>query len=63
MGRPAKPEIERFEITREQHAFARDRVDFLAARPMTDRSLTDLLANAYVLGLQDAVEWMESAKV
>ena len=54
MGRRAKEEIERFTVTRGQHDLALDRVRFLAKWPMTDRKLTDLLANAYLLGIQDA---------
>lgn len=58
MGRPAKTALERIEITRGDHAFIRGRVDFLATWPMTDRSLMNLLANAYLLGLIEAAEVM-----
>lgn len=45
---------ERIEVTREQHELALKRTSFLLH--MTDRSLQDLIANAWVQGVIDTTE-------
>lgn len=48
-------------VTREQHSFARRRVEFLTdAMGLQTVPLMDLLANAYVQGLVDATETYEA---
>lgn len=53
-----RPDLERYEVTRAQNEFMRDRVDFLTT--MADRPLIDLLANAYFIGMAEAVEHLEA---
>lgn len=52
--RRVKRSRELFHITREQQAFCHKRVRFLLDDP--ERSLLDLLGNAYTQGLIDATE-------
>lgn len=59
--RQARP-ADRISITQEQHSFCRRRVAFLLreVEQPGERSLLDLLANAYHQGLEDAVATMDN---
>lgn len=51
-----KHRIAPFTVSANEHRIAMDRTDFLLAQ--SNRSLQDLIANAYILGVIDAPESM-----